>query len=765
MLWVILGLVVSACGSEVRRPAPNGAGSLVAQSIPSFTSERLDLLLVVDNSRSMADKQQLLSVAVPDLLDALTNPRCVYVDGLESPQQPTDALAECPEPGTKREFEPIVDIHIGVITSSIGSHGADACDPAAMTSLHPSVDDRAHLITRTGIDPSDPSVPTYQDRGFLVWDPNSDDPSHNPQGQTDIGTLTDSLAQMVVGAGEVGCGYESTLEAWYRFLVEPAPHESVSIESNTAVLEGIDEVIVGTGPTNPGQRQLFMRPDSVLAIVMLTDENDCSIRDGGQFFFASQIFQPGTNTPYHLPKPRAACATDPNDPCCRSCGQTPSDGCDTSQDDCGGTLSDLDDNINLRCFDQKRRFGIDFMWPIDRYVAGLTQFQVTDRYGNVADNPVFTDLVPGDAISAVRSPHTVFIAGIVGVPWHDIARRNEYGSPDLLDGLDAAGRLVGGFQSAAELAQNGTWDLILGDPSCYATSTSCLPTDPHMMEAVDPRSGENPITSDPITPPGNVGSNINGSEYLIPQRDDLQYACVFDLPTPRDCTTTSDASCDCNEPDNPSANPLCDDQVQTRAKAYPGIRHLQVLEAVGDRGIVGSVCATQQVNPPSPDYGYRPSIMAIHEGLRRGFAPPCLPTPLEADPDGRVPCRVIEASSDCPTSCAIASRSPVTASDPARDAIAEAPGGDAALDGCLCEIAQLDGEGLDACQLDVADFPVSASGAPAHGWCYVDATTLTPLGNPELVSNCPEADRRRIRLVGDGAPRANARLWLVCAEP
>jgi hypothetical protein len=30
---------------------------------------------------------------------------------------------------------------------------------------------------------------------------------------------------MVVGAGQIGCGYEAQLESWYRFLVDPTPAE------------------------------------------------------------------------------------------------------------------------------------------------------------------------------------------------------------------------------------------------------------------------------------------------------------------------------------------------------------------------------------------------------------------------------------------------------------------------------------------------------------------------------------------------------------
>jgi len=771
--WALVIVLCAAtwlggCGSRViGKPPPEGTSGLAATRIPSHAIDKVDLLLVIDNSRSMADKQELLSVVVPDLVRSLTNPRCLLPNGTASAEQPTDPLAECPEPGSKRETEPILDVHIGVITSSLGSHGSDACDTKAMTSLHVSVDDQAHLIDRSGTDAADPTVPTYQGLGFLVWDPDAESPSHNPPGETNIDTFVDNLTQMVVGAGEVGCGYESTLEAWYRFLVEPAPYESITIEDGSAVLEGIDRVIVGDGPNNPGQRQLFLRPDSLLAIIMLSDENDCSIRDGGQFYFASQIFQPGTSTPYHLPKPRAACASDPNDPCCRSCGQSPGDGCDTSQDDCSGSLSDLEDNINLRCYDQKRRFGVDFLWPIDRYVAGLTEHQVTDRYGNVADNPLFTDLVPSDQNSAMRDPSLVFIAGIVGVPWQDLARQNESGTPDLLAGLDAGGRAVGGLQSGAELAANGTWDVILGDPSCYATSASCLPTDPHMIESVDPRTGENPITGDAIAPSTfPLGSNINGHEYTIDARDDLQYACIFDLATPRDCATMNSGSCDCGDPNND--NPLCYDggvfgTTQVRAKAYPGIRHLQVLEGMGSQGIVGSVCPAQRANTSSPDFGYRPSMSAAYEGIRQGFAPPCLSSSLAADASGRVSCRVFEAFPDCPASCAFDARSAVAGDDPARDAIAQAPGGDRVEEGCLCEITQLDEEGLQACQADLSDFPVSSSGTPVHGWCYLDATAQPPIGDPELVAACPQADARILRFVGNGAARSSASLWLVCS--
>lgn len=585
--------------------AAGGSGGTAAGGtggIPNpGSSNQVDLLLVVDNSRSMADKQQILAATVPQLLGYLTNPRCVDDSGVVV-AQPTDPNAACPD-GSSRQVPPVRDLQIGIITSSIGSHGADACDTSEFMSLSASVNDRAHLITRSGTDPGDPSVPTYQDLGFLAWDPAG---AKSPPGEAEATNLSTTLASLIVGAGEVGCGYEAPLEAWYRFLVEPDPYETITVESNQAVLNGTDQVVLD-------QRAAFVRPDSVLMVVMLTDENDCSTRDGGQFFFANQIFQPGTNTPYHLPKPRAACATDPNDPCCRSCGQVAGDGCDTSQDDCSGSLSAFDDNIGVRCFDQKRRFGIDFNWPVERYTSGLSLSDVTDRFGNVVPNPLFT---------GGRDASMVYLTGIVGVPWQDIARRDATGQPDIASGLDGEGNPIGGVMSPQELAANGVWDLILGDPATYTP-----PTDPLMVESINPRSGTNPVTGDAAAPPGAgyLANPVNGHETTIAQRDDLQYACIFPLPQPRDCSVAGPVSCDCNDPGND--NPLCQSPdgsfgtTQYFAKAYPGRRHLSVLESLGNQGVVGSICPVQLTDGNQPGFGYQPTFATLVSAAAKSIAP------------------------------------------------------------------------------------------------------------------------------------------------
>jgi len=617
-------LLVAACGIDttIFGPPDGGTGGTGAEvgvgggtggdggdDRPPAKSERVDLLLVVDNSRSMVDKQEILSLAVPNLLRSFTNPRCLDDEGRVVDDQPLTANDPCPL-GSQRQFPPIADMNVGVVSSSLGGHGSDNCTEAA----DPTNDDRARLITRA---PGSGTVNTYQQLGYLAWDPRAE---RDPAGETNQSNLETSLKGILLGTGQTGCGFEATLESWYRFLVEPDPHEQVVVQGGEAALVGTDQVLLE-------QRRAFLRPDSLLIIVSLSDENDCSIRDGGRFYLAGQTFDPSNPAQlYRLPRARAACAADPNDPCCRSCGQPPGNGCDTSQDQCETPLPPAQDDINLRCWQQKRRFGIDFLYPIERYLEGLTNPQVADRNGNLVPNPLFSDLNPNDELSTVRDERLVVMTSLIGVPWQDIARRNANGQPDLGDGRDAQGRRRGAFQSAEELIRNDTWGVILGDPDLYFSEEGAFPRDPHMLESIEPRSGVNPITGDLIAPPGAsiTANDINGHEYSIPGNDDLQYTCIFPLLAPRNCAATSDP-CDCKSPG--SGNPLCQDEndnfttVQRRAKAYPGLRHLELLREMGNRGVVGSICPAQVDNGSRPDFGYVPFVRSLVESVAPILSP------------------------------------------------------------------------------------------------------------------------------------------------
>src|SRR6185295_3558490 len=122
---------------------------------------------------------------------------------------------------------------------------------------------------------------SYSGRGFLVWDPRmgSERPSFDPHPDLTnheqvVSDFVADVSAQVQAAGERGCGYEASLESWYRFLIDPEPISEVSNNGQFSVRGPVNDLVLR-------QRADFMRPDSVLAIVMLTDENDCSINDEG----------------------------------------------------------------------------------------------------------------------------------------------------------------------------------------------------------------------------------------------------------------------------------------------------------------------------------------------------------------------------------------------------------------------------------------------------------------------------------------------------
>ena len=135
-----------------------------------------------------------------------------------------------------------------------------------------------------------------------------------------------------------------------------------------------------------------------------------------------------------------------------------------------------------------------------------------------------------------------------------------------------------------------------------------------MIESTEPRPG--------LPTSGNTDP-VHGHDYPIPERDDLQYACTFELPTPIDCTIPDNVQggCDCDIQGND--NPVCEgptQQLQVRAKAYPGLRQLSVVKGLGPQGVAGSICGDVVQDPSSPAYGYRPAVAAVVESIKNGLA-------------------------------------------------------------------------------------------------------------------------------------------------
>lgn len=708
------------------------------------TVDKIDLLFMIDNSASMSDKQEMLKLAVPQLLGRLINPICHDAAGVSAPMNG----GACPA-GFEPEFDPVDDIHIGVISSSLGSPHAAACAPETVEHG----DDAGHLIglARTRADGT--PLQTYQGLGFLAWDPKGKKAAQGlAPGESDPNALIRNFQELVVATDETGCGYEASLEAWYRFLVDPMPPAAWVVENDVARPEGVDTELLE-------QRRQFLRPDSLVAIVMLSDENDCSLDFRGDGWYLAYNGEDKPGSTWTMPRAVSACEADPLGPCCRPCGPEPNgppSGCMPSADDpaCaeGDRHSTATDPRNLRCFDQQRRFGVSRLFPINRYVDALKKPTVLAYDGSEHPNPLFTNLATGTVAS--RTSDLVFLAGIVGVPWQDVATADSLGA-----GSDRTLR----YQDAASLRAGNVWSLILGDPSKNERSA-----DPLMHESIEPRQGAAP-SGLALAPPesGPMQNPVNGHEYYPRGDADLQYACIFPLEPPAAC---DDNDCDCSD-SSETLTPLCQQSsgaygdTQVYAKAYPGLRQLQVLQGVGDSGIVASICpkllpAADTMATLDPNVGYNPAVEAILKQIGTKLGGKCVPRQLAPDPvTHRVPCAMVEVlprdeQGQCQPCSTVPGRTDPEAAI-SRSVKKELVSAERCRDAscpevCLCEIEQATGDELGACQNDAS--------ANAPGYCYIDGAI--PVGNPALVQDCP--GERGLRFVGDDTPRNGAQTFIAC---
>ncbi|HVW30300.1 MAG TPA: hypothetical protein VHC69_33310 [Polyangiaceae bacterium] len=749
--------------------------NIFVDTLTEKSVDKIDLLLMIDNSLSMADKQKVLQSAVPDLVQRLISPDCVDATGVPNKAAtPGDPLAQCPSP-LVREFTPIRDIHVGIVTSSLGGHGStNLCvgnDNGTVADQE--LDDHGWLIGKR----SRFSVPAggapVDAEGFLDWNP-----SIAPN--TTVSQFTTTFEAMTTAVGEDGCGLESQLEGWYRFLVDPHPYASIQIQNCPGTTNEPCAVPVGEDTNLEAQRAAFLRPDSLVAIIMLSDENDCSIRESGQYYYAAR-------TDIILPHGSAICATNPNDPCCYFCGSSPPAGC-AADPSCATPTVPSKDPLNLRCYRDMQRFGFDFLYPTARYVNALSQAQICtsradlaadpsncpdlngDKQPDIVDNPLYktTTAVPRDS-------SLVFFAAIVGVPWQDIQTTvkpdgTPYPDPNELH-----------YQTAAQMVANDTWSVILGsnnpasgvEPSDHTPPIP--PTDNLMVESIDPRGGnddENPPQPLVGTNGGYLANKVNGHEWVNSNLDDLQYACIFKLPESRDCKQLLQdplVGCDCipgRETDN---NPLCQSpdgtysDVQSFAKGYPGLRELQVLKDFGDNGVVASICARNLTDENAQDYGYGPAVDAIVDRLKQALTGKCLPRTLTPDASGNIPCSVIEARPTPATGAPACSATPGR-SDPNPQVI------DAAItrlqQSGVCGVANTPPcSAFYLCQIDedrTSDCHKNVTPTQT-GWCYVDPLQQ-PGDDPSLVANCPPTQRQIVRFVDplNQTPANDASVLIAC---
>lgn len=203
--------------------ATTDAGTDTPDAPACLPTTELDLLFVIDDSGSMSTEQALLLTEIPEVLAALA---------------------------------PVASIHVGVVSTDLGAGNRI---PEGTTV--PSCDSGFAgdgILRNTSASERPECRPTYPSRVFELA---SGAPS------ADLAVDLTCVAEL----GTNGCAFGQQLEASLKAL---SPVTSNVTVSATYVPPTFAEDGTSHGDTdNAG----FLRPDSVLAVVLFTDSDDCSL--------------------------------------------------------------------------------------------------------------------------------------------------------------------------------------------------------------------------------------------------------------------------------------------------------------------------------------------------------------------------------------------------------------------------------------------------------------------------------------------------------
>ena len=204
---------------------------------------------MIDDSNGMAEQQGRLAAQMPRLLEALGSGD---LDG--------DGIRDRP---------PFTSIHLGVVTSDMGVQGVENIP----TCEAPLGDDG--LLQTAGHGPGCEAV--YP--SFLDWEPGG--------ARTGDEVATDLVCLELLGIA--GCGFEQPLEAPLKALSPSMPTDW------TAPGYVPPTFYAGLGH---GDRENagFVRRDSILAVVILTDEDDSTARDPSLYDPSSTTYTGPLNT-------------------------------------------------------------------------------------------------------------------------------------------------------------------------------------------------------------------------------------------------------------------------------------------------------------------------------------------------------------------------------------------------------------------------------------------------------------------------------------
>ena len=236
----MLGVLGQGCLDRPVAQPDTRLQSGVSLAIQNNAVDSVDILFEVDNSTSMAANQGNLARNFAVLINQLVSPPDRNMDGVP-------------------DYPPVKSLHVGVISSDLGTPGStvagcnnsDTGDDGLLNPIRNGQAIRSHQPWTTAPAGARPAScmanNPNQYPAFLTFDATTTNP---------VEFRDDFVCNAYLSTG--GCGLEQQLESAYRALVVHNPREQA-----------------GNMDPNAG----FVRPNAVLAIVVVSDEEDGSTRD------------------------------------------------------------------------------------------------------------------------------------------------------------------------------------------------------------------------------------------------------------------------------------------------------------------------------------------------------------------------------------------------------------------------------------------------------------------------------------------------------
>lgn len=252
----LLGSVLGCEQHHTLTPRPDAGNECIVNKAAKF-ERPVDLLFVMDDSGSMREEQAALRGQMSRLIQAFS-----------SGDLNDDGVAEHPA---------VADLHIGVVSTDLGLPDVEDRDGLGCGSEAARYGDDGALLT--GTDPSlEECARTLPAAPFLSWAPSGD----AAKDEAGLRAVVDDAA-CLASLGTQGCGFEQQLEASLKALWPSDNRVGDQVVNLDRAFYDDTPGQAGPAGLNAGFLRNTPGNESVIVVVMLTDENDCSSFDMSHF--------------------------------------------------------------------------------------------------------------------------------------------------------------------------------------------------------------------------------------------------------------------------------------------------------------------------------------------------------------------------------------------------------------------------------------------------------------------------------------------------